>query len=218
MKFLNFIKENFTKQKITRTLNVIFALVIIFAVILPFVYKLGKKSVEVSNKEAELVDVRLLKSQLVESSELTTAKFNLTCYSEFKDTGIAILNRSDFIMIYDAIVRAGINLEDVQIKKADRTDKIIYITVPKATLQGEPSVDPKSIKYFDEHFAIFNVNEKEDANKAQALAQDNAKKQAMRSGLIEMADKQSEALVVGLLSKIAPADYKIEVLKEDITQ
>ena len=44
MKFLNFIKENFTKQKITRTLNVIFALVIIFAVILPFVYKLGKKA------------------------------------------------------------------------------------------------------------------------------------------------------------------------------
>ena len=160
-----------------------------------------------------MVDVRSLKSQLVESSELTTAKLNLTCYAEYEDTGTKFFTKSDFKMIFDATVRAGINLSEVDIPqdKVDNINKIIYIKIPKATLQGEPSIDTNSIKYFDENWALFNTNEKEDVNKAISLAKEKAKEQAKSSGLLEMADKQSEALVIGLLSKIAPSDYKIEV-------
>src|SRR5574344_1616576 len=59
-----------------------------------------KANNEVTENSPELVNTRVLKSELIKSSELTTAKFNLTGISEFKDTGVVILNRSDFIMVY----------------------------------------------------------------------------------------------------------------------
>lgn len=213
--FVKSIKKIFTGGQITRLLSYVGVIAIAVLISSCIAYSRGVSSGQKSD-EPTLVDVRILKSQLIESSELTTAKLNLSCFAEFKDTGIKIINKSDFLMVYDATVRAGIDLEDVEIPedKVDNIDKIIYITIPKAKLLGDPAVDPKTIKYYDEHFALFNVNEKEDANKAQALAQDRAKEQALKSGLIEMADKQSEALVVGLLSKIAPEGYRVEVLKE----
>ena len=199
-------------KKIVTVQNAVrlFAVIGVFLVI----FLLGRMFGIFSNDEAELVDVRALKAQLVESSELTTAKLKLTCFSEFKDTGLVLFNRSDFIMIYDAVVRAGINLDEVEIpeEQIDYANKIIYVSIPKATIQGEPAIDPESIKYFDEHFSLFNVDAKEDSNKAQALAQDRAKLQAEQSGLLKMADKQSEVLVIGLLSKIAPKGYTIEAL------
>ncbi len=184
------------------------------------IFLVGRISAKISTgslDKPQLVDVRALKSQLVESSELTTAKINLTCFAEFKDTGIAIINKSDFKMIFDATVRAGINLDEVEIPadKVDHINKIIYISIPKATLLDEPQIDPSTKKYFDEQFALFNVDEKEDGDKATALAQEAAKEQALKSGLLEMADKQSEAVIVGLLSKMDTKGYSIEVLKEE---
>jgi len=89
---------------------------------------------------------------------------------------------------------------------------VIYVSIPSATIQSS-SVDPATIKYFDEHFALFNVNEKEDANKAQELAQEDAIKKAVDSGILEMADNQSAALIKGILSSVIPDGYTIEIAK-----
>ncbi len=168
----------------------------------------------VEEDKPELVDTRALKSALIESSELTTAKLNLTCMSDFKDTGVIILNRADFTMVYDVTIRAGIDMEKVYIPedKIDYINKVIYVSIPSATIQSA-NVDPATIKYFDEHFALFNLNEKEDANKAQELAQEDAIKKAVDSGILEMADNQSAALIKGILSSVIPDGYTIEIAK-----
>ena len=169
---------------------------------------------KVEEVKPELVDTRALKAELIESSELTTAKLNLTCMSDFKDTGVVILNKADFIMVYDVTVRAGIDMEKVDIPedKIDNINKVINVSIPRATIQSA-NVDPATIKYFDEHFALFNVNEKEDANKAQELAQEDAMKKAVDSGILEMADNQSAALIKGILSNAIPDGYTIEIAK-----
>lgn len=215
--FVGVVKKVFAGARKIVTLEHIirfFALIGLISVVVG-ICKLVIPRMTSGDDEAALVDVRTLKSQMLASSELTTAKLKLTCLSEFKDTGVVLLNRSDFMMVYDVTVRAGINLEEVDIPEeaVDYGNKIIYVTIPKAALQDEPAVDPASIKYFDTHFALFNVNEKEDANKAQQLARENAKEQALQSGILDMADKQSEAVVIGLLSKLVPEGYTIEVLK-----
>ena len=213
-KIITTLKRIFTLKHIERT----FAIIGVFSVLSLSVYGICKANIKPEPEKApELIDVRALKSQLLESSELTTAKLYLTDYAEYKDTGTPIINKSDFVMIFDATVRAGINLEDVEIPEdeIDYINKIIYVKIPKATLQDEPAVDPSNIKYFDEQFALFPTKLKEDANYAQVLAQEKAKEQALQSGILEMADKQSEALVIGLLSKASAAHgYTFEVLKE----
>ena len=134
--------------------------------------------------------------------------------SDFKDTGVVILNKSDFTMVYDVTVRAGIDMEKVDIPKdkIDYINKVIYVSIPSATIQSS-NVDPAKITYFDEHFALFNVNEKEDANKAQELAQKDAIQKAVDSGILEMADNQSATLIKGILSSVIPDGYTIEIAK-----
>lgn len=60
---------------------------------------------------------------------------------------------------------------------------------------------------------MFNLNEKEDANKAQELAQEDGRKKALESGILEMADNQSSALIKGILSSVIPDGYTIEIAK-----
>lgn len=153
-------------------------------------------------------DTTALNKLLLEASDLTTAKLQITNMTEYKDEGIKILNRSDFIMVYDATVWAGIDMEKVEIIPDDLT-KVIYVNIPRATIQ-DAKVDSSTIKYFDEKFALFNVDEKEDANKAVVLAENSVKEEAIKTGILELADKQSATLIEGLLSKAIPKGYTLK--------
>ncbi len=189
------------KTKKARAIVVAAVLLLVVAVcIFPFVYN-GKAK----------VDTEMLVHTLQKSSELTTAKLSYTGMTEFEDKGIAFINKSDFIMIYKATARIGINVDEVKIS-ADDINKIIYISVPKAEVQ-DVKVDASSIKYFDEKFALFNVDEKEDGNKAIALAEEEAKKEINKMGGLQMADNQAAELIKGILTNAIPDGYEIRVKK-----
>ena len=66
------------------------------------------------NKE-EKVSNDIVKATLEEASELTTAKLKYKGYAKYKDSGVAILNRADFLMVYKATMRAGIDLKKVDL-------------------------------------------------------------------------------------------------------
>lgn len=148
-------------------------------------------------------------AMLEKSSELTTAKFNYTGMSEYEDTGIPIINKSDFTMVYKATARAGIDMSGVE-TRVDNIRKIIHLSIPKAKVL-DVKVDASSIKYFDEKFALLNVNEKEDSNNAIALAEKAAAEEIKNIGVLEMADEQAEALIKGILEEIVPKEYKFEI-------
>lgn len=191
------IKKLFSGKKFKLIGVVIVIFIIVGLCLLPIVYN--------SKSTADIV---YLSSLLTEESELTTAKLTITGMSEYKDSGVAILNRSDFTMVYKATVWAGINIDEVKIS-ADDLNKKVYISIPKATIR-EAKVDPATIKYFDQKFALFNVNEKEDANKAQALAEEAAKNEAENTGILNLADKQAETLIKGILINAVPDGYTVE--------
>lgn len=161
------------------------------------------------------IDVSYLNTALKEASELTTAKLKINALVNFKDKGIIILNRSDFTMKYTADISAGIDMSKVEISEDDinRESKVITVKIPKATV-FKPNIyhGDEYIQFYDEKFALFNVNPKEDLSQALALAEDDAKKEAENSGLLELADKQSATLIKGILSNaVAPAGYTIEI-------
>ena len=61
---------------------------------------------------------------------------------------------------------------------------------------------------------MFKVDQKENANKAQALAERDAKKESAKSGILEMADQQSETLIKGILQGCVNG-YKLKCVKAE---
>lgn len=165
----------------------------------------------INYNDKEKVDTEYLFTKLTKASELTTAKLEYTGFSEYKDKGIAILNKSDFLMVYTANARAGIDVKDVKIT-SDDLSKVIWITIPKAKILSV-NVNPKNIKYYDEKFSLFNFNQKEDSDRAQVLAEEEAKKELAKMGILKMADEQAETLIKGLLIDAIPKGYEIKVKK-----
>ena len=192
--------KNVFRSKIGRIVCLsILGIMIIFVVLL------------VNYNAAAEVDTEFLITKLTKASELTTAKLEYTGFSKFKDNGIPIINRSDFLMVYTANARAGIDVKDVKIE-TDKISKTIWISIPKAKILSV-NVDPKKITYYDEKFSLFNVNQKEDSDKAQALAEEEAKKELAKMGILKMADEQAETLIKGLLLDSIPEGYTLKVKK-----
>lgn len=212
MKVIIKIVKSFLDKKISiRNLLIMASAIILLSIGFNGGKIFSKASVE---SKPELVNTRALESALVESGELTTAKLNLTCLSEYKDPGVILLNRADFMLVYDVTVRAGIDMKKVVIPadKIDYINKVIYISIPKAEIQSV-YVNPATIRYLEQKLALINLNEKEDANKAQELAEDDATQKALDSGIIELADNQSEILIKGILLNVVPDGYTIEITK-----
>lgn len=153
---------------------------------------------------------------LSEQSELTTAEYNYTGMSEFEDTGVRFLNRSDFIMVYHSTARAGIDVKQIDVDVNNRT-KTVKLIIPRAEVL-DVKVDADSIEYFDEHLALLNWNDKEDSNEAIAQAEREAKEEVSKMGILKMADEQSGALLKGLLQGAVPSDYEFEIEFKEKTE
>lgn len=159
----------------------------------------------------EKVDGEYLEGIVKKSSELTTAKIEFTGVTEYKDSGVKGWTKEDFLVVYKAIARIGIDVEKVQITSNDE-EKIVYIEIPKSKVQ-EIKIDTNKTKYFKISSAWFNPNEIEDVNKALAKAEEDAAKEIKKMGNLEMADKQAESLIKGILINAIPKDYTIKVKK-----
>lgn len=159
--------------------------------------------------QQQKIDTTYLVSTLEKASELTTSKLTYTGMSKFEDSGIPFITKSNFIMVYKATARAGIDMQEVNIA-VDNLSHIVHITVPKAKVL-DVKVDASSIQFFDTKFALFNVNEKEDGVKAISLAEEEAIKEVANMGILEMADEQSVMLIKGIIQDAVSEKYKIEI-------
>lgn len=186
------------KNKYARNILVIAVLMIIIVL---FAYVWYDKKPEI--KPSYLV------ARLTKVGELTTVKLNYTGFLEYHDEGIPLFNKSDFLMTYEAIARVGIDLEKVKIE-VDNTNKIVRLSIPKAEIL-DVKIAPNSIKYYDTKFALFNADEKEDGNKAHALAEKEAHKELNEMGVLESANEHALTLIKGLLQNVVPSDYKYKV-------
>ena len=133
---------------------------------------------------------------------------------EYKDAGAMIINRSDFIMVYSATIRAGVELKEVKIESNTTNPNEIIIKMPKAKI-FDCHVDQNEIQYFDEKFALFNVDSKEDANKACALAEQDGIKEAEATGILEFAETEAEYVIKDILTPALPEGYTLTVKKAE---
>ena len=193
-------KKPFSKIKLIKITVITTLIIVAIIAIAIYIYNKNKK-----------IDTTYLTAKLEKSSELTTAKLTFKGIYEYDDEGIAVINKSNFVMVYEATARAGIDVKEVKIEQDD-FKPIVWVTIPKAKVL-DIKVDTNSIKYLKTDFTLLNTNPKEDANKANSLAEKDAKTEVEQMGILEAADQQAEALVKGLIQDIVPKKYEIQIKK-----
>ena len=92
--------------------------------------------------------------------------------------------------------------------EVDNTNKRVIIYIPKAQIL-DVKIDSNSLKFYNGSFALFNTDEKEDTTKAMQMAEEQSKTDALETGILDLANKQSETLVKGILEDIVK-DYSLE--------
>lgn len=163
--------------------------------------------------KAELTNT-VVSRQLETMQDLTTAREKDYGFEEFSEGNIAHVNQKKFTMFYSYEIRAGVDLSKAKIA-VDNDNHMISITLPKADLQSV-SVDPDSLRFFDEQTSLFNDAEVSDTAAALQDAKKTAANKATKSDLLKEADKQAKKVVQNAYAQIAKTDgYKVEVQVAD---
>lgn len=139
-----------------------------------------------------------ISQKLSNESTLVTQKLTQEGFSEYTDEGIPVLTKGDFTITYKAEVTAGIDVKKIEVIKTDQDNRKITLRLPEAEIFSV-KVDPNSVEYHDQKIALFNTDSKQDSDRAEALAEEDARKEAMNSGLLENANAQAQILVKGIL-------------------
>lgn len=166
--------------------------ILIIAIAAIFVtYRLTKKD------EPEITNT-FISEKLEAVSELTTAKLTYTGLVRYTEGNIPFLTKKEFNMLYRAGVRAGIDLSQANI---DVTDSEVKLALPKAEIQ-EISVDADSIQFYDESFALFNGEKREDTVEALKVAEEDVRENGNMEDLMAEAQEQTEILLTGFLDEL----------------
>lgn len=128
-------------------------------------------------------------------SELTTAEMlysGLVIYSEGE---IPLLTKKGFSMRYTANIRAGIDFSKLDI---NITDKKVTVKIPEAEIQSI-DVEPESIEFYDERYALFNWTDKKDVIDAISISKEDATAHANVEELIKKAGNHAGAVIKNIL-------------------
>ncbi len=197
MKFLEFLKRTL-KKKLGKILLVAVPLVLVISVI----------AISAALKK-DTIDLDLMYDTLERSSELTTIKFNHEGMVDFKDSGWSFINKGNFTMKFNATVRIGVDLKEIEINP-DKVTRTIWLHIPDAKVFSV-EIDHDSIKFYDEKFVLFNTDAKENNNEAISQAKkETIERIENKMGILSVADEQAELLIKGLIGDLVPKEYKIK--------
>lgn len=203
-------KEN--KITINQTLKNIITIIVI-ALVFFFVGRLWPTA-----NDPQKITNDLLSQQIREINELATIEYNYTNMGKFENTatfyGYKIpFTTKSFIVSYDGIIKAGIDMGDVEIKISG---KKINVTVPKAAILSH-EIDEDSIEIFDETANIFNQISISDYNNFSNDQKKKMEESVKSKGLIEEAQKKAEKAIRTLLvtSNDLDDDWTITFIVKD---
>lgn len=159
------------------------------------------------SKKEPKVSAVMITEQLSQCSELATARLDYRGLIQYSDGDIPLINQKSFSMVYNAKIKAGIDLAQA---KVTISGKVIKVQLPKPQIL-DVTVDSDSLEFYDEQFALFNWTNKEDTAKALSYARDDAQEKAGQIGLLEEARKQAETVINTLIVPLTDSDeYKVE--------
>lgn len=168
-------------------------------------YQTGKARAQ---EKAPKIDATAISEQISKCSSLTTALLDYRGIVKYTDGEIAFINQKSFSMIYDAHVKAGVDLSQAEVDVSGNT---VTVTLPKAEIQ-DISVDSDSLEFYDEQFALFNWTNKEDTAKAIEYAKEDALTKAQASDILIQASEQAETAITTLLSPLVAQSSDLKLI------
>lgn len=156
------------------------------------------------------ISTTAIEQKLVQCSSLTTAKLEYRGLVQYSEGEIPLINKKGFSMIYDAEIQAGIDLSLAEVKITGDT---IQITLPEPTIQSI-EINPDTVEFYDEQYALFNWTDKEDVTTALEYARQDAELQADSSEILALAKEQAHTVIETLLFPITDDSantYKLEI-------
>lgn len=142
----------------------------------------------------------LINNRLEDAKELTTLKYHYTNMGQFQNQSdfygwkVPFTTKS-FIVSYDGVINAGVDLKDARINV---TDKKIQITIPHAKILSH-EIYEDSLQVFLEKDSIFNPIKISDYNDFSMDQKKVVEEKAIEKGLLTEADKKSQEAIKDIL-------------------
>lgn len=159
---------------------------------------------------APAVSATSIEQRLSKCSSLTTARLDYRGMVKYSDGDIQFLTQKSFSMIYDAHIKAGIDLSQTNVSITGNT---IQVSIPAPEIQ-DISIDSDSLEFYDEKLALFNWTDKEDTAKAIEFAKENAREKATLTDMLTQASDHAKLVIETLLQPITDDNtnqYKLVV-------
>lgn len=152
------------------------------------------------------VSTQVITERMTELSELATSQLQYRGIIRYEEGDIPLLTKKGYTMLYDATVKAGVDLKQASVKISG---KKIHVTLPSAEIL-DISINPDTLEFYDEKNAIFNWENKKDTVTALKLAKEDADKRIDETELLTNANTQAQQLIKSLLLPLQGAnEYEI---------
>ncbi len=151
------------------------------------------------DREKVTVSASSIEERLSKCSSLTTARLDYRGMIKYEEGDIPYINQKSFSMIYDAHIKAGIDLSQA---KVEVNGKKIKVTVPAPEIQ-DITIDSDSLEFYDEKLALFNWTDREDTAKAMEYAKQDAAAKAAESDILTQASAQAQTVIETLITPLA---------------
>lgn len=169
----------------------------------------------ITEKKTQITDT-LLYQQLIQENELSTVRYFYTNMGKYENsiqlgnTNIPFTKKS-FIISYDGIIKAGIDMDKVKIHV---DEKIITISIPEAEILSH-EIEEDSVQVYDEKHSIFNGLSAEDVMNFQQQEKQEIEQKAVSNGILKEAQENAKKSLQLLYSSFLANDqyedgYKLE--------
>ena len=148
-----------------------------------------------ARKKKTSVDSTIIESRIAECSDLTTCNLVYVDLVKYTEGSIPLITKKAFSMIYQANIRAGIDLSQAKVEVTPRT---VTIHLPQTEVQSI-EVDTNTLRFYDERLALFNWSHKEDIGSAITAAKKDAEEHANLDTLKNQARGQAEKVLTKLI-------------------
>ena len=224
-----------TDRKKTKLLMVLIALVLTSIAVMLIVYAVSRagrsrtptavtprpaQEVVVREKEVEKIitvekeiSSAILTDGVRELGLLVTEEYYFTevvSYSSVKKLWKLDLpfTESSYLVSYDGVVRAGVDLTKASIFK-DEEKKLITVTLPAAEIT-QVDIDPESFRLYSEKAGLGNPVSAVDYNNSLIELEDTARDKALDRGVLAKADENARAVVRNVVGALCDlSEYRI---------
>ncbi|MBR5229849.1 MAG: DUF4230 domain-containing protein [Firmicutes bacterium] len=192
-----------------KLVQLIIILIVILAMFIGIGYVFGRAD---RDKKEEISEVTL-QGQIESISQLATVSYNYTDLGQYESSkefyGTKVpFTTSKFILTYDGIIKAGIDMKDAQVSIEE---KKIVVALPKAQILSH-EIDETSMHVFDEKKSVFNPFTVEDYAAFYSDQKARVESKAIDKGLLNEAQSQGEKAIRGLIEPLLEEGWTLEII------